>query len=197
VAQLDPKERAPGTSTGAGGRTEDLDDLDDIEPLDGPDALEDFGDDQEDGDAGETVDELGRRHIRRAAPEGTEELLEKEAPRRSGLPDWAEGWRMKTATGAVFTAVAFGLQQAFEGDKKEPSIIMETSGDPPKDLPVEAQLEQLGPRRSSVTVRPWLLSRSSEAPGPNGDHDEMSGAGDAEAAGPTDLEPPGDAASEK
>ncbi len=113
--------------------------------------------DDEDGEAEEYVDELGRRHVRRAAPEGTEELLENEAPRRTGLPDSVERWRQRSATGAVLTAFAFGLQQALETEKKEPAIIMVTSGDPPTDLPVEAQLEQLGPRQSSVKVRTWLL----------------------------------------
>ncbi len=114
--------------------------------------------DLEEGDEpAEYVDERGRRHVRRAAPEGTDEMLENEAPRETGLPDRVEKWRRNSATGAVLTAFAFGLQQAFEPERKEPAIVMQTSGDPPKDLPVEAQLEQLGPRQSSVTVRRWLL----------------------------------------
>jgi hypothetical protein len=118
-----------------------------------------FDDEGFDGDdPEETIDELGRRHRRRAAPEGTEELLEHEAPRRTGLPDTVERWRQRSATGAVLTAFAFGLQQALETEKKEPAIIMVTSGDPPTDLPVEAHLEQLGPRQSKVTVRSWLLA---------------------------------------
>jgi len=123
-------------------------------------AADEFFDDEgfeSDDEPEETIDELGRRHVRRAAPQGTEELLENEAPRRTGLPDGMERWRQRSATGAVLTAFAFGLQQAFEPEKKEAAIIMVTSGDPPTDLPVEAQLEQLGPRQSTVTVRPWLL----------------------------------------
>jgi len=129
-----------------------------------------FDDDTfEDGEAAEYVDELGRRHVRRAAPEGTEELLENEAPRRTGLPDSVERWRQRSATGAVLTAFAFGLQQALETEKKEPAIIMVTSGEPPTDLPVEAQLEQLGPRQSTVKVRSWLLG------GAGGDQGEEPG----------------------
>jgi hypothetical protein len=127
-------------------------------------AEEEYFDDEgfEDGETDEYVDELGRRHVRRAAPEGTEELLENEAPRRTGLPDSVERWRQRSATGAVLTAFAFGLQQALETEKKEPAIIMVTSGEPPTDLPVEAQLEQLGPRQSSVRVRTWLLPGATE-----------------------------------
>jgi hypothetical protein len=138
---------------------------------DGGAAKDEFFDDDsfEDDEAGEYVDELGRRHVRRAAPEGTEELLENEAPRRTGLPDSVERWRQRSATGAVLTAFAFGLQQALETEKKEPSIIMVTSGEPPTDLPVEARLEQLGPRQSSVKVRTWLL------PGAANDQGEEAG----------------------
>jgi hypothetical protein len=118
---------------------------------------------EDDDEVVEYVDELGRRHVRRAAPEGTDEMLENEAPRLTGLPDRVEKWRRNSATGAVLTAFAFGLQQAFEPERKEPAIIMQTSGDPPKDLPVEAQLEQLGPRQSSVTVRRWLLGGEGQA----------------------------------
>ena len=123
---------------------------------------DDFGDDEE-LEAEEVIDEQGRRHVRRAAPEGPEEILEAEQPRTTGLPHKLEAWRRRSATGAVLTAFAMGLQEAFEPEKKEPAIIMQTSGEPPKDLPVEAQLEQLGPRQSTINVRPWLLS-STEPP---------------------------------
>ena len=138
----------------------------------GVDDLEGYVDEEEyleDDEMVEYVDELGRRHVRRAAPEGTDEMLENEAPRYTGLPDRVEKWRRNSATGAVLTAFAFGLQQAFEPERKEPAIVMQTSGDPPKDLPVEAHLEQLGPRQTSVTVRRWLLggegqNRAAETP---------------------------------
>jgi len=142
--------------------------------------FEGFGDEDEDDELGEpveTIDELGRRHVRRAAPEGTEQILENEAPRRTGLPDSVERWRQRSATGAVLTAFAFGLQSVFEAEKKEPAIIMQTSGEPPMDLPVEAQLEQLGPRQSTVSVRPWLLGAGSQAQDPDGEATEAGEAG--------------------
>lgn len=126
--------------------------------------LDDFeGYEDEDGEGAEAqpvewVDEQGRRRVRRAAPEGTKEMLEKETPRETGLSDRMERWRQRSATGAVATAFALGLQAALETERKEPAIIMETSGEPPTDLPVEAQLEQLGPRQSTVKVRRWLLT---------------------------------------
>ncbi len=131
-------------------------------------------DDLEAADELPEVDEQGRRHVRRAAPEGTEAVLEAEQARTTGLPDKIEAWRRRSATGAVLTAFALGLQEVFEPERKEPAIIMQTSGDPPKDLPVEAQLEQLGPRQSTINVRPWLLGGDqpdgppSAEEGPNG-----------------------------
>jgi hypothetical protein len=142
----------------------------------------DFGDDEEGADLVETVDEQGRRHIRRAAPEGTEQVLENEAPRHTGLPDKAERWRVRSATGTVLSAFAFGLKEVFEPDRNQPAIIMETSGDPPKDLPVEAQLEQLGPRQSSVTVRSWLLGNNLPGTERGIDGNGSAQAGDAGAA---------------
>jgi hypothetical protein len=138
------------------------------------------GEDEEDefGEPVETIDELGRRHVRRAAPEGTEQILENEAPRRTGLPDGVERWRQRSATGAVLTAFAFGLQSVFEPERKEPAIVMQTSGEPPMDLPVQAQLEQLGPRQSTVSVRPWLLGSGAQAEEePDGEAKEAGEAG--------------------
>jgi hypothetical protein len=129
-----------------------------------PEGYEDLEGLEEEDEPRESVDELGRRHIRRAAPEGTQRIIENEAPRETGLPDSIERWRKRTATGTVLTAFALGLQQVFEPEREQPPIIMETSGEPPQDLPVEAQLEQLGPRQSSVTVRPWLLEANPTAP---------------------------------
>jgi hypothetical protein len=133
---------------------------------------------EDDDEVDEFVDELGRRHVRRAAPAGTDEMLENEAPRVTGLPDKVEKWRRNSATGAVITAFAFGLQQVFEPERKEPAIVMQTSGDPPKDLPVEAKLEQLGPRQSSVTVRRWLLGGEGQGKEPSSEtspEDEVDG----------------------
>jgi len=152
-----PDAAAPSAFEGSDGA--DLDDL-----YEDDEAFEDL-DEETEGEPVETIDELGRRHIRRAAPEGTEQVLENEAPRHTGLSDRAERWRVRSATGTVLTAFAFGLKEVFEPNRNEPAIIMETTGDPPKELPVEAQLEPLGHRQSVVKVRPHLLGNNLP-PGP-------------------------------
>lgn len=75
----------------------------------------------------------------------------------TALPGRVEAWRRRSATGAILTGFALGLQEVFEPKRDEPGVVMETSGDPPTDLPVEADFEYGRPRQSVVNVRPWLL----------------------------------------
>ncbi len=77
----------------------------------------------------------------------------------TALPPKVEGWRRRSATGAVLTGFALGLQSVFEPKRDEPSIVLETSGDPPQDLPVEADMEYRRPRQTVVNIRPWLLDQ--------------------------------------
>jgi hypothetical protein len=83
----------------------------------------------------------------------------------TALPPKVEAWRKRTATGAVLTGFAFGLQQVFEPKQDEPAVILQTSGEPPKDLPVDADLEYGRPRHSVVNIRPWLLPGQEQAGG--------------------------------
>ncbi|MDA8047378.1 MAG: hypothetical protein M0Z30_19435 [Actinomycetota bacterium] len=82
----------------------------------------------------------------------------------SALPPKLEAWRKRSAAGAILTGFALGLQEALERRKEEPSIVMETSGNPPKDLPVEAEFEYGRPRQSVVQIRPWLLPDGTGSP---------------------------------
>jgi hypothetical protein len=76
----------------------------------------------------------------------------------TALPPKVDAWRRRSATGAVLTGFALGLQQALGKEQEQPAVIMQTSGDPPMDLPVEAEVEQGRPRQSVVNIRPWLLT---------------------------------------
>lgn len=76
----------------------------------------------------------------------------------TALPPKVESWRRRSATGAILTGFALGLQQALEKQREDPSIVVVTSGDPPDDLPVEADFEYGRPRQSVVNIRPWLLT---------------------------------------
>ena len=82
---------------------------------------------------------------------------EGEEANHTALPPKVDAWRRRSATGAVLTGFALGLQQALGKEQEQPAIVMQTSGDPPRDLPVEAEVQQGRPRQSVVNIRPWLL----------------------------------------
>jgi hypothetical protein len=82
---------------------------------------------------------------------------EQEHEYNTALPPKIEAWRKRSAAGAILTGFALGLQEALETKRQDPSIVIQTSGDPPKDLPVEADFEYGRPRQSVVSIRPWLL----------------------------------------
>lgn len=72
------------------------------------------------------------------------------------------GWRRRTATGAVLSAVALGLQEALE-PKEEKPLVIEADGEPvDEDDAVNAFLVPGMPEASWVVVRPWLLSKHPE-----------------------------------
>lgn len=74
-----------------------------------------------------------------------------------------QAWRRRSATGALLTGIALGLNQVFEPERKEPNIVLETSGQPPRQLPIEADLDQVLPRDTVIKVRPWLLAGAAGA----------------------------------
>ncbi len=136
------------------------------------DGLEDFGD-LDDLDLS-AADDAGDHETLTGGPDGGSS---------SALPSKVEAWRKRSASGAVLTGIAFGLQQVFGKEREDPAIIQTTSGDPPQDLPVEAEVEHGRPRRSVVSIRPWLLENRAGAPRPQG------GPGDSPAPG---TKPEGD-----
>jgi hypothetical protein len=75
----------------------------------------------------------------------------------TALPPKMEAWRKRSAAGAILTGFALGLQEALETKRQDPAIVVQTSGDPPRDLPVEAEFEYGRPRQTVVSIRPWLL----------------------------------------
>jgi hypothetical protein len=94
--------------------------------------------------------------------DGDEDLEGYEGPaseedNHTALPPKFEAWRRRSATGAILTGFALGLQEALEPKREEPAIVVQTSGDPPQDLPVESDFEYRRPRKSVVHIRPWLL----------------------------------------
>jgi hypothetical protein len=101
------------------------------------------------------------------AGDDLDDLEDGDAGQSTALPPRVEAWRKRSATGAVLTGFALGLQQALGKEQEQPAIVMQTSGDPPTDLPVEADVEQGRPRQSVVNIRPWLLANRTEETDPD------------------------------
>jgi hypothetical protein len=63
-------------------------------------------------------------------------------------------WRKRSATGAVLTGVALGLQHALDRPKQEPAIVVEASGEPEDDdAPFVVHLDPDDPSRTVVVLR--------------------------------------------
>ncbi|MDQ1426651.1 MAG: hypothetical protein QOK39_127 [Acidimicrobiaceae bacterium] len=82
----------------------------------------------------------------------------------TALPPRMESWRRRSVAGAVLTGIGLGLREALEPRREEPSIVVVTSGDPPTDLPVEADLTGFVPSAHVVKIRPWLMEKGDGAP---------------------------------
>ena len=63
-------------------------------------------------------------------------------------------WRKRSATGAVLTGVALGLQHALDQPKQEPSIVVEAAGEPEDDqAPLVVRLDPDDPTATVAVVR--------------------------------------------
>jgi hypothetical protein len=107
--------------------------------------------------------------------------------RRNGLPPKVDSWRRRTATGAVLTGFALGFQEALGQQPERAAVVMEAPGDPPTDLPVDAEVDQIRPADNVVRIRPWLLPNGHEAP----DRGESENALTADGDGATAASDPG------
>jgi hypothetical protein len=86
-----------------------------------------------------------------------------EDEQHTGLPPRLESWRRRSAMGAIMSGIALGLKEALEPEKDEPAIVVQVSGEPIGERPVEAQLDDRTPKDSVVTIRPWLLPEGEDA----------------------------------
>ena len=84
--------------------------------------------------------------------------------RRNALPRRVESWRSRSATGAIATAMAMGLQQVFEPEKRRPAAVAEAPSDPYDDSdPVTVDYLPDDAEGTRVHVKPWLLQKEDPA----------------------------------
>ncbi len=84
--------------------------------------------------------------------------------RRNALPRRVESWRTRSASGAIATALAMGLQQVFEPEKRRPAAVAEAPSDPySNDDPVTVDYAPDDAEGTTVHVKPWLLQKGDPA----------------------------------
>lgn len=92
--------------------------------------------------------------------EGTEVSTDEYSGRRNALPRRVETWRSRSATGAIATALAMGLQQVFEPERRRPAAVAEAPSDPYDDTdPVTVEYVPDDAEATKVRVKPWLLAK--------------------------------------
>ena len=80
--------------------------------------------------------------------------------RRNALPRRVESWRTRSAGGAIATALAMGLQQVFEPEKRRPAAVAEAPSDPySDDDPITVDYSPDDAEGTTVHVKPWLLQK--------------------------------------
>ena len=80
--------------------------------------------------------------------------------RRNALPRRVESWRSRSATGAIATAIAMGLQQVFEPERRRPAAVAEAPSDPyDDDDPITVDYLPDDAEGTTVHVKPWLLQK--------------------------------------
>ncbi|MDQ6616791.1 MAG: hypothetical protein M3083_19095 [Actinomycetota bacterium] len=104
-----------------------------------------------DDDEPRTVDVDGMELHLDPAPDANGEI-------HTGLPPRLESWRRRSVAGAILTGIGLGLKEVLEPKRDEPAVMIETSGTPPSELPVEAELSGILPADNVVKIRPWLLA---------------------------------------
>ena len=84
--------------------------------------------------------------------------------RRNALPRRMESWRSRSATGAIATAMAMGLQQVFEPERRRPAAVAEAPGDLyDENDPVTVDYLPDDAEGTRVHVKPWLLQKEDPA----------------------------------
>ena len=70
-------------------------------------------------------------------------------------------WMKRSATGAVLTGIAIGLQQALEAPRQQPAFVIEASDVPDPDGPIDLRFD---PDDPSATVA--IIRRPADGPPP-------------------------------
>jgi len=82
------------------------------------------------------------------------------ADNRPALPSWRKG----PVASQFLAASMIAVRDVIYGKREEPAIVIEASGDPPNDEPLDVHLDPDHPEESVVIVKPWLLHHPDDQP---------------------------------
>ena len=74
-------------------------------------------------------------------------------------------WRKRSATGAVLSGIALGLQQALEPKRELPAFVMEAPGEPEDpDAPITLHFDPDDPTKTVAVIRPSAIEARRDPP---------------------------------
>ena len=74
-------------------------------------------------------------------------------------------WRKRSATGAVLSGIALGLQQALEPKRELPAFVMEAPGEPDDpDAPIVLHFDPDDPTKTVAVIRPSAIEARTDPP---------------------------------
>jgi len=87
-----------------------------------------------------------------------------------GVPDGKDplrfnNWMKRSATGAVMTGIAVGLQQALQAPRQEPAFVIEASGEPEDpDRPIDLHFDPDSPADTVAIIRHQGIGEPPDGP---------------------------------
>jgi len=142
--------------------------VDNVESSPGPDPLEDGDVHEVSSQAGDDPGgDVGGPHTSAGAGAvGDESAVDWEPPRGND-PLRFNNWMKRSASGAVMTGIALGLQQALDARKDKPAFVMEAPGEPDDpDAPIDLRFDPDNPANTVAIIRHPVSERPPERPTP-------------------------------
>jgi hypothetical protein len=142
--------------------------VDNVESSPGPDPLEDGDVHEVSPQAGDDPGgDVGGPHTSAGADAGDEESAVDWEPPRGNDPLRFNNWMKRSASGAVMTGIALGLQQALDARKDKPAFVMEAPGEPDDpDAPIDLRFDPDNPANTVAIIRHPVSERPPERPTP-------------------------------
>jgi hypothetical protein len=75
-------------------------------------------------------------------------------------------WRKRSAAGVMMSGIALGLQEALTLPRQDPPFVIQASGEPDAEGPIDLQFDPDDPSSTVAVIRPWLADPKTDRTGP-------------------------------